>query len=526
MKYMVFHIILKEVWSSKDLQKGNVMKKRYSKNTKRIFSFLLVVVFTFGFVLSVFNLSAEAGNYEEEEFFEDIEIPEWDGTFPAKIFEVFSGERLQLAVAKTLEKNIEDEVSLEELENITDLSYFLSCTSLEGIQYLKNLEHISLEGQSSSELSVLSSLKNLKSFNIHILGDDDLSFLKDLTKLEDINIDCSTAKDINFLENLTGIKSLSFFNFTNLSDDFTPISRLTNLESLTVMLGSENYLNDIDFISNLEKLEDLRIYGNGITDISAVSKLTKLNYLTISSSMSGGNLFSNIDSIKSLTNLQYLELDNSKINNLEPLRNLINLESLSLIDNKIENIEPLSKLINLESLALSSNNVSDITPLAGLSKMVYLSLYNNSVYDFSTLTKDIISEAGEQEITLDSVYIGKGTITIKNPLKNFKDSSTKYITPVNISNDGIYNEKNNTITWTDVKLSDALTFEFKVVGERETEYGTYDKIYASGTVTVPLTNVKPNPPASDLNYTYAIITLISFSSLCLIYKSKKQFMNR
>lgn len=117
--------------------------------------------------------------------------------------------------------------------------------------------------------------------------------------------------------------------------DLTPLSKLTNLQELSLV---ENRVTDLTPLSNLTNLQSLNLSKNQITDISSIANLTKL----------GGNFGA-------------LNLKDNQITDLTPLSGLKDLQWLSLGGNPIEDITPLETLPNLNMWMLGLDGIPTVT---------------------------------------------------------------------------------------------------------------------------------------------------------------------
>ena len=201
----------------------------------------------------------------------------------------------------------------------------------------------------------------------------------------------ANIRDLTGLEFAVHLTSLNFddeivegsFVNSNSISDISPLSGLTNLESLYL---SRNSISDISALSGLTNLTELELVGNSISDVSALSELTNLTYLNLFN-----NSISDVSALSGLTNLRWLYLDTNSISDVSALvsvlSELTNLEVLGLGDNSISDVSPLSELTNLEWLGLDTNSISDVSPLSELTNLEWLGLDTNSISDVSPLSE-------------------------------------------------------------------------------------------------------------------------------------------
>lgn len=144
-----------------------------------------------------------------------------------------------------------------------------------------------------------------------------------------------------------------------LLNDFSKLSALTGLKSLTLQNQSFTSLEGIQYLESLENL-DLSDCKK-LTDASAAFTLQNLTLLDLRRTG-----IKSIDGIQNLFNLRNLSLEETKITSIEGLQNLYQLSWLGLNSTAVTSIEPLRDLKNLVSLTISYSNVRDLSPLADI----------------------------------------------------------------------------------------------------------------------------------------------------------------
>lgn len=184
--------------------------------------------------------------------------------------------------------------------------------------------------------------------------------------------------DLTPISQLTNLETLVLFNH-NISN-LTPISSLVNLRTLRLEV---NRIEDIAPLANLRKLESLQIDENLISDLTPLSGLTELKTLWISK-----NKIADISPLKGLKHLRALYLSGNKVTDLKILADLT-LSDLRLSGNGIIDISALRELNRVGgsflSLDLSDNAIRDVGPLGKIPELHSLNLANNQVEDASAL---------------------------------------------------------------------------------------------------------------------------------------------
>lgn len=263
------------------------------------------------------------------------------------------------------------DLSDEQLNLIKTLNIDDFVNTLDGIEYLKNLENLSVKASnivtmnfsdnpklknlflySNSELQTLDVSNNLLLESLYIFKSDITSlnlinqkYLKDIY-IHDNNVNELILSANDNLEKLlcynTKLNNIDVSSFKNLkyldlnNNNIKSID-LTGNKNLTYLDLSGNELLNLNLIENVE-LKKVFISSNYIEKID-VSKLNKLQELTISN-----NPIKKLD-ISSNVNLVNLKIDNTFIENLNTEKNN-KLEKLYIYGSKIKNID-LSNNLNL-----------------------------------------------------------------------------------------------------------------------------------------------------------------------------------
>jgi Leucine-rich repeat (LRR) protein len=148
-----------------------------------------------------------------------------------------------------------------------------------------------------------------------------------------------------------------------------------------VLVSAEGVrIHDLAGLDACKKLTFLYLPDAPVTDLTPISKLSNLEAVTIH-----GGKIQDLTPLAGLTNLQYLDLSGNQISDLKPLAGLKNLHDLNLSDNKVSDLGPLPSLPALEQLHLANNQVSDLGPLAGMKSPWLLDIKGNRVTDLSPL---------------------------------------------------------------------------------------------------------------------------------------------
>ncbi|RKU19258.1 hypothetical protein C6500_11200 [Candidatus Poribacteria bacterium] len=247
---------------------------------------------------------------------------------------------LRAAITEALGKVPGTAITAEDMATLTFFDAFeMDIQSLEGLQFAKNLEEISLHDNPLSDLSPLSGLTALKEVRLSGKSFSDLSPLAGLTNLEGVGFWKTSVSDLSPLAGLTKLRWLDFGH-----------SQVSDLSPLTGLTG-------------LKRLEIYDAKGGADLDLSPLAGLTNLVKLRV-----GSTIVSDVSPLSGLINLETLQLNGSVlISDVSPLASLKNLKELTVVNSgRLSDVSPLAALHNLEKLELLRNNISDISPLDGL----------------------------------------------------------------------------------------------------------------------------------------------------------------
>ncbi|MED0876278.1 leucine-rich repeat domain-containing protein [Bacillus mobilis] len=243
-------------------------------------------------------------------------------------------------------------------------------------------------------------------------GIQDVSGLEYMTNLENLTLEEVKLENIKFISGLRQLKSLSI-TYGEL-EDIGPLAELENIEFLTLR---NNKISDVSPLSQMKKIKMLDLNSNYIKDIKPLFTVTSLRTLTVANNQISN---ANLTGIEQLKNIKKLSLSNNGLTNIEHITSMKKLVELDLAKNELENIEPLSRLSTVQSLNLEENYISDITPLSKLTGLYDLKLGSNEIRDIrpvQELGKRMYIDIQRQKIFLDDVEKDK---EVKVPIYNLQ----------------------------------------------------------------------------------------------------------
>ncbi|HAB7661379.1 TPA_asm: LPXTG cell wall anchor domain-containing protein [Listeria monocytogenes] len=235
---------------------------------------------------------------------------------PTPINEIFTDENLANAIKATLNKpSTTSDVSQAELDSISEVTAESSnIASLEGAQYLNNIDTLILNNNKITDLNSLAGLSKLRILEANDNQLSDISALANVTSLHQLRLAGNQIKQLN------------------------GVSNLINLETIEL---SNNQITDISPVSGLKNLIGLGIDYNDISDLSPIAGLAKLSHLT-----ADNNQISDLSPISSLGAMEIMRLDKNQISDVTPIANLANLSYVFLAENQISDISSLQPLFN------------------------------------------------------------------------------------------------------------------------------------------------------------------------------------
>ena len=241
-------------------------------------------------------------------------------------------------------------------------------------------------------------------------GINKITGLEYMTNLEKLTLRESNVKDISAISKLRGLK---YVDLT--SNSIESIHPIEQLENINMLFLRDNKISDLTPLSKMKKIKTLDLIGNNIKDIQPLFTLSTMKQLYLAN-----NQISDLTGIDRLNNVELLWIGNNKINNVESISKMSNLIELEISDSEIKDISPLSQLGNLQVLNLEENYISDISPLSTLTNLHEINLGANEIFDVrpvEELGKRISIDIQRQKIFLNEASVDE---EIKIPVKNLK----------------------------------------------------------------------------------------------------------
>lgn len=266
-----------------------------------------------------------------------------------------------------INRNGDEEISIEDMEKLTEISLFLkedgSADFSDDAKVSILGEPRSLRGTKDFKFAVsrgiksikgLEYAKNLEKLKLNENEISDISPLQNLTKLKYLELQRNRIVDINPLRNLTNLEFLKLYN--NWIEDVEPLSGLTNLTGL-----------DLHYNVHVAGDESHKIISKGITDISSLENLTNLNFLDVSA-----NRIENVSILNKLPNISHLDFSGNRVNDYTGLGEYISTRVAKMYneENPEGSINFYAQTINYEdTIEGKENPISFICPFKGIAEL-------------------------------------------------------------------------------------------------------------------------------------------------------------
>ncbi|WP_321300316.1 DUF4971 domain-containing protein [Marinifilum fragile] len=260
--------------------------------------------------------------------------------------------------------------------------------SLEGLDMLKNVNHLVIYGTNLSSFEGMRNIENISS--ISITSDSTLTDFQGLVasnlQIHRLEVYNSVITSLKGLENCNRIYSLTIDNCSEIEN----LEGLNNVESCTFLrVGYNNVLTNIDALGSLTWCSDIIITDNEmLQNIDGLSKVTETKSLGIYRNP----VLTNIDGLKGIEEFEHVSIsDNPKLENINGLSSLKTVSKTLIIgnNNSIQNINALSGLTEIgNSIAIQHN--SKLDDVSGLSNLTLvgddLTIIYNNIANLDALT--------------------------------------------------------------------------------------------------------------------------------------------
>ena len=374
---------------------------------------------------------------------------------------------------KAKEEEQISKVYLDKIKQVLANSCSKNITSLQGIEYLTNLEEVILRTVTQSTDLDFSYNKELKYLLITAKNANSINLTQNL-KLEEIfgflsqnekNLDLSHLTSLYWLEiDNSGIKNVNLpsnvYTVRLSANKITDITIPTSVRKL--MLNSNNITN----ITLPEGIEEVSLSRNNIENITIPTSVKRLNL--------SSNKISNIDLP---TNIQTAELNNNKISNIGLSKNN-NLLGLELHENPLEDIDVRNNP-NLSLLKFGLKTEKDTIDFSHNPNLREVKIYGKDGGKIKSL--DFSNQPNLSELRLEN--LGITNLNIENNLK----LSNIYLEKNNLNTIDLSKNKN---IWY-VQLYNNNTQNFKIPYKFEPHFTVYIsevrklKVKKNSYVTIP-----------------------------------------
>ena len=278
---------------------------------------------------------------------------------------------------------------LERISNVNNLSFFnvwgLNVPDFKKFTGVNNLRKIEIISMGIESFEGLENMPNLKEAHLTANGKDTAKNFKKLSgipkghKLEKLSLSSSVTTDIQDIANFTQLKSLELGAGNRDLTDFSPLSKLKQLEELELTTQG---IGDFSFLESMPNLKEITTYHVPVTSLKGISEAPNLETLEINL----GKL-AKIDNLDRNTQLKSLILNDHQIRKITGLDNLKKLNVLDLTNNEISKIEGLDNNLCLEKLWLAANPVKTFENIFHLPLLGEMGLNKTKISEFPNREK-------------------------------------------------------------------------------------------------------------------------------------------
>lgn len=279
--------------------------------------------------------------------------------------------------------------TLTKIRNVNNLSYLyitgLNTPNFKKFTGVNGLIKIDISSMGIESFAGLENMPNLKEASIGSKGKKTSKNFKSLSgipkghKLEKLSLSSSVTTDIQGIANFTQLKSLELGAGNIDLTDFSPLSKLKQLEELELTTRG---ISDFSFLENMPNLKEITTYHVPVTSLKGISEAPNLEVLEINL----GQL-AKIDSLEHNDQLNTLILNDHQITKMSGLDNLKKLNVLDLTNNNITKIEGLDNNLCLEKLWLAANPVKTFENIFHLPLLGEMGLNKTKISEFPNREK-------------------------------------------------------------------------------------------------------------------------------------------
>ena len=227
-------------------------------------------------------------------------------------------------------------------------------SDLNPISHLEELQGLNIDHTRITDLSPLTNMQQLSEIQCSNTDVADIMPLKDIPHL--VRIYCDNT-------NVDAEKAGAFYKAnSNVMVIFETATLKTWWEELPIYwkkafmkqtnIGIDPSPEELHSLIQIKSLE----VDPAIQDATPVSRLTNLENLSIANSK-----IIDIESFKGLLNLKKLDLQNTKIKDLKPLENLGNLQEVNIENTPVSDLSPLSNSNNIMIVKAENSKINDTT---------------------------------------------------------------------------------------------------------------------------------------------------------------------
>lgn len=290
----------------------------------------------------------------------------------------FSDSAVENAIRAALGVEKDKQLYTNELWSLKSFTVPVEAANLDDLSNLVFLEELTVTAGAKGDLSFISALTNLKNLSISsvAVNQDVLSKIAALPNLEKLTLQNCSLSNISALSSAQKLTDLDLSN--NTIKNIEPISHMKSLQNLSL---KSNAISDLSPLSGRVTLKQLDISGNAVTSIAPICGLSALTRLDASV-----NQISSLTDMQTLTSLQYLSVANNGLTDIAKLSACTSIQELHISDNKLTDISALASLGQLMYLNMAHNQVTKLPAFEKNAAIVSIDCSYNKLTNLDALS--------------------------------------------------------------------------------------------------------------------------------------------
>ena len=291
----------------------------------------------------------------------------------------FSDPAVEEAIRTALSADKDTQIYTDDIWELRDFTVPATAKNLDDLKHLVFLEELTITAGAAGELNFLELMTNLKKLNISAIAIDQniLAKIAALPNLESLTLQGCSLSNISVLAEA---KKLIDLNLTN--NQISNIDSIGTIKTLENLILKTNAISDLSPLSGNKSLKQLDISGNSVVSLAPICGLSTLTRLDASV-----NKISDFGNMQTLISLEYLSLVNNGITDISKISACQSIKELHISDNKLTDVSALSNLPTLMYLNMANNQVSQLPTFVKDAPLVSIDCSKNKLTSLDALAE-------------------------------------------------------------------------------------------------------------------------------------------